>query len=427
MPCPPPTHIVSSPNVASLRAQPVEQRRRDPGAGHAEGVADRDRAAVHVELGLHRGVGHPHAVRRRDDLRGEGLVELHEVDVVDREAGPAQRLLRGLDRAEAHDLGRERRDPGRDDPGERGDPELGGPRRGHHHERRGAVVERARVPGRDASVGTEDRLEVGQRLVGRARPRRVVPGDHRAVGQRHRGDLALPEAVALRLLGEVLRAGREPVHLLAGHALEQRHVLGRLAHRDVGVGQQPVVARVVPLVRAGRRDLGRAGLRLVEQRVLGARQPVGGALLEPRHRLHARGEEHVALPGPDRVRRHADGLQRRRAVPRDRRARKVVEAGLDGHDAGEVVPLLAAGQPAAQHQVLDLGRVERGDRVEGGPHHLHREVVGTHPGEGALAGATDGRADGGDDHGVGRPGVLGHDDDPRGGVRRRRPSSPPHR
>ena len=42
---------------------------------------------------------------RGDDLGGERLVDLDQVDVVDRHAGPAQRLAARLDRAEAHDLG----------------------------------------------------------------------------------------------------------------------------------------------------------------------------------------------------------------------------------------------------------------------------------------------------------------------------------
>ena len=38
-------------------------------------------------------------------LGGERLVDLDEVDVVDRHAGPGERLAARLDRAEAHDLG----------------------------------------------------------------------------------------------------------------------------------------------------------------------------------------------------------------------------------------------------------------------------------------------------------------------------------
>ena len=58
------------------------------GAGHAERVAERDAAAVHVEL-LPRDA---EVLGRRDDLRRERLVDLDEVDVVDREPGAGERL-----------------------------------------------------------------------------------------------------------------------------------------------------------------------------------------------------------------------------------------------------------------------------------------------------------------------------------------------
>ena len=100
MPMPPPTHMVSRPKVPVGGLQAVEQRAGDAGAGHAERVADRDRAAVHVEL---VDVDAQVAVAG-DDLRGERLVDLDQVDVVDGHPGPGQRLLGGLDRAVAHDL-----------------------------------------------------------------------------------------------------------------------------------------------------------------------------------------------------------------------------------------------------------------------------------------------------------------------------------
>src|SRR5205085_11955717 len=79
-----------------VEPQRVDQRGRDPRAGHAERVADRDRAAVHVQLvqwNVQFLVG-------RDDLRGERLVDLHQVDVTDTHAGPGQRLPAGLHRTE---------------------------------------------------------------------------------------------------------------------------------------------------------------------------------------------------------------------------------------------------------------------------------------------------------------------------------------
>ena len=106
MPWPPPTHMVSRPNCLSRGLQAVDQRGGDARAGHAERVADRDRAAVHVEPVQRR--CRARAVRR-DHLGGERLVDLDQVDVADGQPGAGQGRRDGLDRAEAHDLRAERR------------------------------------------------------------------------------------------------------------------------------------------------------------------------------------------------------------------------------------------------------------------------------------------------------------------------------
>src|SRR4051794_5879569 len=95
-----------------LGLEAVDQRAGDPGAGHAERVTDGDRSAVHVEL---VDVDVQVAVAR-DDLGGERLVDLDEVDVVDGHPGPLQGQLAGRYRAVTHDLRREAGDRGRDDP-----------------------------------------------------------------------------------------------------------------------------------------------------------------------------------------------------------------------------------------------------------------------------------------------------------------------
>src|SRR5262245_13617308 len=70
-------------------------------AGHAEGMADRDRAAVDVELLL----GNAELVAAVEDLHGEGLVQLPEIDVVHLEPEALQELGDGIDRADAHLVG----------------------------------------------------------------------------------------------------------------------------------------------------------------------------------------------------------------------------------------------------------------------------------------------------------------------------------
>src|SRR4051794_30909656 len=61
-------------------------------------MAERDSAAVHVELL----VRDAELARRREHLRRERLVQLHEVDVVDPEAGAVERFPRGRHRADPH-------------------------------------------------------------------------------------------------------------------------------------------------------------------------------------------------------------------------------------------------------------------------------------------------------------------------------------
>ena len=93
----------------------MEQRRDDPGAGRADRVPERDRAAVDVDLvpveAELAAVG--------QGLRGERLVDLDQVERLDRQLDPVEQPADALDRGEEQPL---RRDLGlgvADDPGER--------------------------------------------------------------------------------------------------------------------------------------------------------------------------------------------------------------------------------------------------------------------------------------------------------------------
>ena len=92
----------------------------EAGAGAAERVAEGDRAAVDVEALLVdaelAGAG--------EDLGGEGLVELDQVDLVELEAGGGERARDRLDRADPHVGGVDAGDAEGDDPGERLGAEL---------------------------------------------------------------------------------------------------------------------------------------------------------------------------------------------------------------------------------------------------------------------------------------------------------------
>jgi hypothetical protein len=156
-------------------------------------VTERDRAAVHVQLLP----VDAEVTGGRDDLRRERLVELDQVDVVDGHAGASECLAARTDWPEPHDLGVQRRDAARDDAGQGSDPQLASARVAHHDDRRGAVVERARVARRDLAVGSERRLELRQLLDRGVGTRPVVLVDDAAVGQLDGDDLTLEEAALL--------------------------------------------------------------------------------------------------------------------------------------------------------------------------------------------------------------------------------------
>ena len=79
----------------------VQQGGEQPGAGGAEGVAERDRAAARVHPGQ---VGAGLALPGQHD-RGERLVDLHQVDVVQGQPGLVQGVGGGGDRGGEHQHG----------------------------------------------------------------------------------------------------------------------------------------------------------------------------------------------------------------------------------------------------------------------------------------------------------------------------------
>src|SRR4029077_5775945 len=62
--------------------QAVQQGAQDAGPRHAEWVAEGDRATMRIEL-VAEGID-PQLAGRGDDLGGKGLVDLDDVDVLDR-------------------------------------------------------------------------------------------------------------------------------------------------------------------------------------------------------------------------------------------------------------------------------------------------------------------------------------------------------
>src|SRR4051794_25229508 len=78
------------PEPTAAAAQLVHERAEDPRAGRADRVAERDRPAIHVHLRV-VDAEHAHGVERD---RRERLVDLEQVDVVDRQARLLERGLR---------------------------------------------------------------------------------------------------------------------------------------------------------------------------------------------------------------------------------------------------------------------------------------------------------------------------------------------
>src|SRR5262249_14582589 len=211
-----------------------------------------------------------------------------------------------------------------------------------------------------------------------ARP--VVAGYRFAAVLREGRQLTVEEAGVLRRDRSLLRALRVAVHVLAGDAEALGDVLRREAHRDVDVRDR-VVAAHQPRVQL-----------LCVLRVAG----------DLRRRLDAGRDEGVALAGLDRVERHPDRLQARRAEAVDGRSRDLLGKACEEHRApGEIHPLLLLREAAADHHVHDLGRVELRHLLDRGADRERHEVVGAHVDERALVGSSDRRPRRVDDDGFG--------------------------
>ena len=94
------------------------------------------------------------------DWRRERLVELDEVEVGRLDARPGERLARGRDGADAHDVGVDAGDGGRDDARHRPQAELARPIRLDQEQRRGAVVDPGAVAGGHGPAGPERGLTI---------------------------------------------------------------------------------------------------------------------------------------------------------------------------------------------------------------------------------------------------------------------------
>src|SRR5215470_1390149 len=318
-------------------------------AGHAEGVADRDRPAVGIEL-LH---GDAEPVAAVDHLRGEGLVELPHADVLELDAGPLEQLWDRVHGTDAHLVGLA---PGH---GEAAEDQLGldaerlGAVHGHEHRGGGAVGELGGVARRHRALSAV-LVEVGRQLEETL---------ERGVS-----------AVALVLVDVVILFARDLARLLvddAAHHLERRQLFLEeafllRARRALLTRQRVLVLGLAANLVALGHDLGRVAHDHVQR---------GLVLLDPRVGIavalhHADALEPAADGGlgsahDDLVGGHGDGLEPRRAEAVDGGAGHADgKAGAEERDARHVVALGAVGLGAAHDHVLDLTLVELGNLTQ---------------------------------------------------------------
>ncbi len=215
MPMPPPMHSVARPFLASRLLHFVQQRDQHTRAGRTDRMTDGDGAAIDVDL---RRIPAEILVDRAG-LRGESLIGLDQVEVVDLPAGLLQRRARGRDRAGAHDR---RIDAGmgpRHDAGQRLEARAWRPRLAFISTTAAAP---SLMPEALAAVTVPSLSKAGRSLADRlergavARIFSSVVDDDVALAplDGDRRDLVLELAGLLRGLGLVLRADRELVLLV---------------------------------------------------------------------------------------------------------------------------------------------------------------------------------------------------------------------
>ena len=247
-------------------------------------MAERDRAAVRVEPLVER-------VERRaaaDGITWAANASLISTTSTSSMVIPARSsALRRLDRPDPHELRLDAGHGRRDDARQRLDAELLRPLVAHEHDRRGAVVERARVPGGDlAARGTPASARRASRASSRAaarrRARRVPPPSARASISRSKK----PSSCAATARCCLRYANRSISSRVISSALGD--VLRGLPHRDVHVRDR---VRLPPASRScsSRSTSGSRDTCEIDS------TPAA--------------DEDVALAGTDRVGGHADRLQ----------------------------------------------------------------------------------------------------------------------
>ena len=334
----------------------------DAHAARTQGMAERDGAAV----GIHPLRIELEVSNAGDDLGGERLVQLDEVHVARPQSGAGQCLTRCRNGPQAHAGWIDAGAGGGQDPGDRPGIEPLGARFGHHHEARRPIVERRRVARRHRPILFESRLQGGQLLQARVRPRPFVLVERRARRQCDRHQLGAEMTRLLRADRLLMAFQRPSVLRLPGDAVAAGHHLGRLAQadgriflREPRIHHAPAQGAIVQRLAAARE----LTLRLFED--------VRGA----RHALNPTREEAIAVAGLDLARGRDHRLHTRATQPVHRGGRDLNrQPGEQDCHARHVPVVFSRLVGIAEIDVLDAGGIQR-VALDGLPDDERGEIV----------------------------------------------------
>ena len=232
-PCPTPTHIEARPVAAAAALKLQRGGAGDARPRHAEWVAERDRPAVRIDVIAV--VRQAEAAQAGERLRGEGFIELDDVEPCRRELQPLAEPPHRRDRPDPHHPRRDARGRVAENAGDGLEALRLDRLVRRHDQRRRAVVDSGRVAGCHAAVGAHDAPQFGERLERRLGAGMLVPGDAAdcalAVPDLDGEDFGVERSLRLGRRGAGLRAQREGVLILARDLIVVGDVLGGLGHR----------------------------------------------------------------------------------------------------------------------------------------------------------------------------------------------------
>ena len=284
-----------------------------------------------------------------DRLRGEGLVQLDEIDVGELDARALEQAAHGGHRADAHVTRLDARVGVTGEAGHRLQSECLRAFRRHQHHRCRGVVDARGVAGGDATLRIEGGRQLRERFHGRVAAHVLVRGKHRRALPRAHGDgkdLRLEPAVVDRARGAAVALERGCILLLARDAPLRRDVLGRHAH-------VAVVEGIRERAHHGVEELAVAHALPEAHR----RRPVRDAA----HALGAARDRAVGVTRRDDLRRGDDRLQPAAAeAVHGQRGRFDGESGAHARDAREVHVARLGVDHVAEDDVPDFGRLDAG-------------------------------------------------------------------